>query len=201
MLRIVALALIAATGLLAPSASQAGLFSFFTDLDGASESPPNASPGTGTALVMLDTTAHLLTVDVTFSGLLGVTTQSHIHCCTAVPGVSTAGIATVTPTFTGFPLGVTSGTYHGTFDTSTSAGWNPGFLNLPAIAGNPLVAEATFLAGMLAGEAYLNVHTAAPLGVPSGEIRGFLEAPEPASIALMTVGLLGATAVRRRRRR
>src|SRR4051812_29585091 len=166
MLRIIAAAVVLASGLLAPSASQAGLYSFFANLDGPSEAPPNASPGTGTTLVILDTTVHLLTVDVSFTGLLGPTTASHIHCCTTVPGVSTAGIATVTPTFTGFPLGVTSGTYHGTFNTSTTAGWNPAFLALPVIAGNPLVAETTFLNGMLAGEAYLNIHTALPLGVP-----------------------------------
>jgi len=201
MLRIIAAAFVIASALLAPSVSQAGLYSFFANLDGPSEAPPNTSPGTGTTLVSLDTTIHLLTVDVSFIGLLGPTTASHIHCCTTVPGVSTAGIATVTPTFTGFPLGVTSGTYHGTFDTSTAAGWNPAFLGLLGINGDPLMAETTFLNGMLAGEAYLNIHTALPLGVPGGETRGFLQAPEPTSIALTMVGLFGIAAARRRLRR
>ena len=90
---------------LAASAAQATPISYSAHLSGPAESPPNASPGTGTALVTLDTAAHMLTVDVTFSGLLGTTTASHIHCCTAVPGTGTAGIATQTPSFTGFPLG------------------------------------------------------------------------------------------------
>ena len=50
MLRIIAAGVIIASSLLAPSASQAGLYSFFANLDGPSESPPNASPGTGTTL-------------------------------------------------------------------------------------------------------------------------------------------------------
>src|SRR5258705_11061843 len=90
-------------------------------LSGLAESPPNASPGTGFADVFLDTALHTLEIDVTFSGLLGTTTASHIHCCTAAPLTGTAIVATQTPNFTGFPLGVTSGTYSMTFDTSLVA--------------------------------------------------------------------------------
>jgi hypothetical protein len=35
---------------------------------------------------------------------------------------------------------------------------------------------------------------------PGGEIRGFLQAPEPAAIGLLALGLLGAFAARRRAR-
>ena len=65
-----------------------------------------------------------LRVEVSFSGLVGTTTAPHIHCCTASPLSGNAGVATLTPTFTGFPLGVTSGTYHLTLSPS----WNPAFV-------------------------------------------------------------------------
>src|SRR5437879_1609720 len=85
-------------------------------LTGPAESPPNASPGTGTTVVTYDAATHLLTVNVTFSGLLSTTTASHIHCCTTTANSGTAAVATQVPTFVGFPLGVTSGTYSNSFD-------------------------------------------------------------------------------------
>jgi hypothetical protein len=64
-------------------------------LTGPGESPPNASPGPGFAVITIDRTRNTLNiVSDTFSGLLGTTTASHIHCCTAGPGVGTAGVAT-----------------------------------------------------------------------------------------------------------
>jgi hypothetical protein len=92
-------------------------------LTGPNENPSNASTGTGSALVSLDTTAHQLHVTVVFSGLTGNTTASHIHCCVAPNG--NAGVATTTPTFPGFPLGVTSGTYDVVLDTTQASSWNP----------------------------------------------------------------------------
>jgi hypothetical protein len=45
---------------------------------------------------------------------------------------------------------------------------------------------------MLAGEAYLNVHSTVQ---PGGEIRGFLQlVPEPTSVILLSTGVLGALA-------
>ena len=90
--------------------AQASILSYSAVLSGPAESPPNGSPGTGSASVFYDNVAHTLDVEVVFSGLVAPTTASHIHCCTTIPGVGTAGVATVTPSFTGFPLGVTAGT-------------------------------------------------------------------------------------------
>jgi hypothetical protein len=158
---------------------------YTANLSGAVEAPPNASPGTGTVTVDFDLAAHTMTVDVTFSGLLAGTTAAHIHCCTAVPGTATAGVATELPTFTGFPLGVTSGTYSHIFDTSLAATWNPNFVDTfggGTIAG----AESAFIAGLDSGSAYLNLHTTF---APGGEIRGFLQpVPEPATFALLALG-------------
>ena len=82
---------------------------FATSLTGPDEAPPNSSPGTGQALATFDFDLATLRVQVSFSGLLGTTTASHIHCCTASPAVGTANVATPVPTFPGFPLRVTSG--------------------------------------------------------------------------------------------
>jgi hypothetical protein len=161
-------------------------------LSGPSEFPPNASPGTGFATVIIDTTAHTLSVDITFQDLVGLTTAAHIHCCTAVPGAGAIGVATELPLFTGFPTGVTSGTYFHVFDTALDATFNPAFV---ASNGGVAGAEAALAAGLDAGRAYLNIHTDEFRG---GEIRGFL-VPEPGSLLLMGTGVLALALVRRRR--
>lgn len=136
-------------------------------LSGLNESPPNVSAGSGSGAAVLDTVAHTLRVTVVFSGLDGATTASHIHCCVAAPG--NVLVATMTPSFSGFPLGVTAGTYDQTFDTTQSGTWNPAFIT--ANGGTPSGAEAALAAGMAAGQAYLNIHSTL---FPGGEIRGFL---------------------------
>jgi hypothetical protein len=138
-------------------------------LSSANENPPHpTSLGTGTAVITWDTGTNMLTVDVTFSGLSGTTTASHIHCCVAAPG--NAGVATTTPTFTGFPLGVTSGSYTHTFDMTSAASYNPAFVT--ANGGTVAGARAVLFAGLLAGQSYLNIHSSLFGG---GEIRGFLK--------------------------
>jgi len=149
------------------------------------ESPPTGSPGTGFAQVTIDTAANTMEVNVTFSGLTSGTTASHIHCCVA-PGGNT-GVATTTPTFTGFPSGVTSGTYDHIFDMSLASSYNPVFVTNNG--GTVASAEAALLAGLSAGDAYLNIHTT---NFGGGEIRGFLTAvPEPSTWAMMILGFAG----------
>ena len=80
---------------------------FAAVLDGASEATPNNSPGNGHARVTFDVDAHTMLVNATFAGLLAGNTAAHIHCCTAAAGTGTIGVATTTPTFTGFPTGAT----------------------------------------------------------------------------------------------
>jgi len=101
--------------MIAPIA-HAALITATANLSGANENPVNASPGTGTTFVILDTTSHSLRVQVTFASLVAGTTAAHIHCCVVPPG--NAGVATTTPYFAGFPIGVTSGSYDQTFDTT-----------------------------------------------------------------------------------
>ena len=163
-------------------------------LNGPSESPANASSGTGTALVTFDLDLATMRVQVDFTGLGGTVTASHIHCCTALPGVSTIGVATVTPTFTGFPSGVTAGSYDHTFDLALAGSYNAAFIT--ANGGTVSGAMNALLFGAQDGKAYLNIHTTTFGG---GEIRGFLQAvPIPPAIWLLGSALLGLVAFKRR---
>ena len=174
-------------------AAYAGTITYVADLLGTSEVPPNASPGTGEATVIIDTLAQTMEVQVQFSGLLGITTASHIHCCTAIPDTGNAGVATTLPYFAGFPIGVTSGTYDNTLDLTLSSSYNPAF-----VTGSVANAEAALLAGIAAGDSYLNIHSTV---VPGGEIRGYLaEVPEPATFLMAGVALAGIVILRRKRR-
>jgi hypothetical protein len=182
--------------LLSAPATHASVFTFTAVLSGPQEVIPNTSPGTGFAVVTLDNFLHTLDVNVTFADLEEGTTASHIHCCTAVAGTGGAGVATMTPRFTDFPLGVTSGTYSRSFDTTDVATYNAPFVT--ASGGTAAQAEAALLLGMLDGKAYFNIHTTA---FPGGEIRGFLtEVPEPTTLMLLGGGL-GLAALRARPRR
>ena len=162
---------------------------YVATLDGPTEG--TASPGTGSGVVTIDTTANTLFVSESFTGLLSPTTASHIHCCTAAPLTGTAGVATQLPSFSGFPLGVTSGSFSQTFDMTLTSSWNGAFIT--ASGGTTADAEATLAAGLAAGEAYLNIHTTQ---FPGGEIEGFLtpQVPEPGTLGLALFGVAGLLA-------
>jgi hypothetical protein len=177
------------------SAAIAAPITYVASLNGPNEG--DASPGTGSGLVIIDTTANTLFVSESFSGLLAPTTASHIHCCTSAPLTGTAGVATQLPSFSMFPLGVTSGSFSQTFDLTSATSWNPAFIT--ATGGTPAGAEATLAAGLAAGDAYLNIHTTQ---FPGGEILGFLtpQVPEPGTLGLAFFGVAGLLAWRRKRR-
>src|ERR1700720_52574 len=80
------IAMAIATFLMLPAtAAYADSITFAANLTGALEIPSSGSLGTGFAMVVLDTVANTMQVNVTFSELGSGTTASHIHCCLASP--------------------------------------------------------------------------------------------------------------------
>ena len=168
---------------------------YATTLSGANENPANASFGSGAAVVTVDLDLFTMRLQTTFAGLTGNVTASHIHCCTAAP--ANVGVATQTPTFGGFPLGGTFGSYDRTFDMTLASSYNAAFIINNG--GTVSTAFTALVTGLDAGRAYLNIHSSF---APGGEIRGFLApVPEPESYALLLSGLAVVGWVARRQKR
>ncbi len=107
------LALMAALAL--SGAAQAAVF--VATLEGTQEVPPNASPGTGSATLLVNDATLAFTLTGSYSGLTAPATAAHIHA-PAPPGVN-AGVI-VPLTHTGGTAGTLSGA--GTL-TAVQFGW------------------------------------------------------------------------------
>ncbi len=168
------------------STAHALIYNFSATLNGASESPPVVSAGTGSSIVTYNSVSQKLGVKIDFTGLTGTTTVVHIHAPTAVAGVGNVGVATFPGTFPDFPVGVTSGSYFKEIDLSQATSFTAGFLALGG--GTTAGAQAALLDAMLSGKAYVNVHSTF---APGGEIRGFLvRVPDTSATALLLGGAL-----------
>jgi CHRD domain len=80
-----------ALSLFAVGAAHAATLNFSATLNGASETPPTASKGTGDMVGTLDTVTKTFSYKVNFAGLTGPATMAHFHGPAAV-GVK-AGVA------------------------------------------------------------------------------------------------------------
>jgi hypothetical protein len=123
-------------------------------MDGSQEVPVVATSGTGLCTVILDDVTGFVQVSGSFSGLTSGATLAHIHGL-APPGMNAGILVTLTET------GGTSGT----------------------VSGSGTLSPAN-LAGLLAGDCYLNIHTSMHSG---GEIRGQIVTEVPS----MSWGWLG----------
>ena len=150
---------------------------FYTTLSGAKETSPNASTATGTGSLVLSTDQNTVNIFLNWAGLTGPAGGAHVHCCAAQGANGPVAINFGPPA-------VATGSLTRTYDLTLAATYTNGFRT--ANGGTAASAQAAFIAGLLGGKAYYNVHTER---FPGGEIRGQLAAvPETATWGMMIVG-------------
>ena len=150
-------------------------FNFNTHLTGDEETPPNASPAQGQAVLRVSDDGLSVDFQLIASNIDNIN-QAHIHC--GPPGVAGPIRIWLFPNIgtSGTALPPGSGPHNGVLASGT---FHPAGVTCPAVAGNP---SMPVLDAIRAGLAYVNVHTNAGAGMPpgpgnlpGGEIRGQLD--------------------------
>lgn len=80
-------ALLAAGLAIGAGTAGATVYEYCATIDGLQETPPVATPASGTGTFTIDTDANTLSYNITYSGLIGTETAAHIHgyCGPGVP--------------------------------------------------------------------------------------------------------------------
>jgi len=154
---------------LATSAPAMAQTTLTATLQGSQEVGPTASPGTGTATVALNAAETHITVNMTFSGLTGTTTASHIH------GPAPRGVNAGVVYALAIPVGVTSG----------------------SIVNQVIAVTPADVQNFKAGLWYINVHTSLFAGGEMrGQLDGGLPIPAMNTRGLLALcSLLAAAGV------
>jgi hypothetical protein len=139
------------------TASVSKIVNFSATMNGAAESPPVTTSGTGSFTATLDTSTNVFTYNVTYSGLGSNVTLGHIHGpCSSC---TTAGAILNFGTLAG-----------GTFVTGALSGTATGTVTLNASTAITATVNGDSLRKLLlSNQTYVNIHTATNGG---GEIRG-----------------------------
>lgn len=138
-------------------------------IDGAQETPPVVTTGSGIGTATLNDVTGAITISGSYSNLIGTVNNAHLHGPAAV----------------GVPAGVIFGL---TFTPLTSG----------VFSGNSVLTPAN-VANVLNGLTYINIHSSfRPGGEIRGQLLNGVMIPEPATLGLLTAGAVGLLAIRRR---